>query len=87
MSEVDGATRSLVYTHNQGGSWIDLAGHPLTVNGSAEQYTAANGLSPIAGKNFRFPMTITAALNKGSALQVAQDTPLNGQAVFTINYE
>jgi hypothetical protein len=53
-----------------------------------DSYSAGISGTQIArGTKFSFPMTIKAALNKGSELQVASDTPLNGQAVFTVNYQ
>ncbi|MFP3890261.1 DUF1120 domain-containing protein [uncultured Ralstonia sp.] len=37
-------------------------------------------------KVMTYPLTINASLNKGSELQFAEDTKLNGQAVFNISY-
>ncbi|TKC90883.1 DUF1120 domain-containing protein [Trinickia terrae] len=40
----------------------------------------------VAGKVFVFPITVTAAINKGSALPLTGDVSLNGQATFNVNY-
>ena len=66
------------------GSWKLLDSH--YVHGGTFAVGGAVA-GPVRGSIFYIPMRITAALNKGSALQVAQDTPFNGQAVFAINYQ
>ena len=89
---VDGAVQGLLYSppgstaYLGGGANRDL--EPANLGGG-RWYSAGrdNGAVVATGMNFIYPLEITAALNKGSALQVAQDTPLNGQAVFTIRYE
>ena len=83
--DVNGTVRNMAYSRNNGGSWTNLLTYPLRSDG--EQYSAANSATPVTGTSFRFPLRITAALNYGSNLQVAEDTPLNGQALFTIIYE
>ena len=82
---VDGVSKT-VLTRVGTAAWSALISHYTS---SGEIFSA--GTSPAAGatagRAFYFPMRITAALNYGSRLQVAEDTPLNGQAVFTINYQ
>jgi len=86
---VDGTAQRVLYANSTA---------PTTwVLGSANEYfvagirTFALGASvaagPTKGKVYKIPLTIRAGLNKGSVLQVASETPLNGQAALTINYQ
>ena len=83
--KVDNVNRAAIYSLNNGSSWNAGAAY-LSFNDSV-LVTAGNGTTPVAGAEFNFPLKVTAALNYGSRLQVAQDTPLNGQAVFSIRYQ
>ena len=85
---VDGVNRTLIYSTNPESSWSYTGASYANMDYNAGALvTGGYGTTPVQGTAFKFPMTIKAALNKGSALQVAQDTPLNGQDVFTINYQ
>ena len=75
---VDGSNRN-VMLGKPGGWQVAAAYYPAP---SDLDFAADSGI----GRSLIFPMRITAAFNKGSVLQVAQDSPLNGQAVFTIKY-
>ena len=82
--QVDGNASVMIYQNPGTSHW----GPSKRIGAFGDSYSAGTSGTQIArGTQFNFPMTIKAALNKGSALQVAQDTPLNGQAVFTINYQ
>ncbi|WP_296224485.1 DUF1120 domain-containing protein [Ralstonia sp. UBA689] len=86
---VDGLTLNPIYSDDDGVTWVGdnahmLAAKPSRLNSLGR---AQDTLTPVAGKEFIFPLQINAALNHGARLQVAQDVKLNGQAVFTINYE
>jgi type 1 fimbria pilin len=82
---VDGITKSILWRSSSGGGWTAFAkDDEFFLTGS---FTAGTGSTASTGTSFVFPMQITAGLNKGSELQVAQDTPLNGQIMFTINYQ
>ena len=82
---VDTVARSGIYSNLSGVSWSSGAAY-LSFNGSVLM-TAGNGTTPVTGRAFTFPLKVTAALNTASSLQVAQDTRLNGQAVFAISYQ
>ena len=82
--KIDGASSALVYTFNRT-AWAPSAG-VMSYNDGAF-VTGATGTTPITGTNFAFPITVRAALNYGSLLQVAQDTPFNGQTTITIDYQ
>jgi hypothetical protein len=65
-----------------------VTGFVIGTGDASYRYSAGSAAGgPTRGQAFNIPLKITAALNKGSELQVAKDTPLNGQAVFTINYQ
>ncbi len=81
---VDGTSRARVYSANGGSTWGSYG--PFLAH-NAWIYTSGNGTTPVTGTAFQFPLRVTAALNYGSRLQVASDTKLNGQAVFSINYQ
>ena len=81
---IDGASSALVYTFD-GATWRASTG--LMSYNDGAFVTGATGLTPIKGTNFVFPITVKAALTYGSLLQVAQDTPFNGQATLAIKYE
>ena len=84
---VDGVPRNVILSTNDGSTWG--AQNPGRLyNIASHRYTAGSSVStPALGQQFRFSLDVTAALNHGSRLQVAQDTPLNGQLVFAINYQ
>ena len=87
-ASTDTGGRYTIYSNNSGASWTGSGGREYVLpNGAALFSVGANTTSQAAGQTFKFPLIITAALNYGSRLQVAQDTPLNGQAVFSINYQ
>ena len=79
---VDTVSRTVIYAPTPGAWGVSYA---YWAAGGA--FTAGSGATASTGRTFVFPMRVTAALNYGSHLQVAQDTPLNGQAIFTINYQ
>ncbi|WP_124384413.1 DUF1120 domain-containing protein [Ralstonia sp. SET104] len=89
QTTVDGAARTAIYSNNSGASWNGRgSGTEWLVPNSTTLFSAgSNTTTQIAGNVFNFPLEVVAGLNTGSALQVASDTPLNGQAVFTINYQ
>jgi type 1 fimbria pilin len=78
-------------TNYQGGAkWLD--------NGKGTWYAAVRrtqvlwGLLPdnidqYSAKTWVYPITVTAAINKGSLLPINEDVTLNGQATFTIQYQ
>lgn len=81
---VDGTVRSAIYSDNGGAAW---ATHVAYLDNTTRIFTAGDGTTPVLGRMFRFPLRVTAALNTGTELQVAEDTELNGQAVFAISYQ
>ena len=81
---VDGTARSAIYSDNGGAAWATQVAY---LDNTTRLFTAGDGTTPALGKSFRFPLRITAALNTGTALQVDDDTELNGQAVFAIGYQ
>ena len=78
FATVDGSDRFVML--GAPGAWQRAAAYYPVPTG--QNFAADSGV----GRSLIFPMRVTAALNKGSVLQVAQDTQLNGQAVFSINY-
>ncbi|GCB06825.1 DUF1120 domain-containing protein [Ralstonia sp. SET104] len=82
-SIIDSVNYRVLYSGNNGATWNSAATSHLVSQGL---HSIGNS-QPVSGTNFIIPMTVQAVLNKGSELQVASDTPLNGQAVFTINYQ
>jgi len=79
----DGTPQSSIFWNGAG--WANALG---TYDGDGTwSFSGGSTAGPATGKSFVFPIRVTAALNRGSALQVASDTPLNGQAMFTIKYE
>ena len=82
---VDGISKT-VLTRVGTAAWTPLVSH-YTSSGEIFSAGTSAAAGATAGRAFYFPMRITAALNYGSRLQVAQDTPFNGQAVFAINYQ
>ena len=52
-------------------------------------YSAGTSATAVitTGTVFQFPLRVSAALNYGSRLQVADNTTLNGQAIFAISYQ
>jgi type 1 fimbria pilin len=94
LPTVDGnPAASLAYANTDGnilGIW-NTSAKWMKGDGS-EQYTAGtSGLFNLAGslpgKVFVFPVTVTAALNKGSLLPINEDVKLNGQATFQLVYQ
>ena len=83
--KIDGASSALVYTIDNGASWRASLG--LMSYNDGAFVTGATGTTPITGTRFVFPVTVQVALNYGSRLQVAQDTPFNGQTTIAINYQ
>ena len=81
---VDGTARNGIYSDNGGAVWATSVAYLDT---TTRLFTAGDGTTPAKGKSFRFPLRVTAALNTGTALQVDDDTELNGQALFSIHYE
>ena len=86
-ASTDTGGRYTIYSNN-GTNWTGSGGREYALpNGTTLFSVGASTTSQALGQTFKFPLTISAALNYGSRLQVAQDTRLNGQAVFTINYQ
>ena len=84
-SYADGIGYAVGFSRTGGGSgWSEPADYVVP---DGTLYTPVNQGVPRTASVFRYPLTIKAALNKASALQVVQDTPLNGQAVFKIQYQ
>ncbi len=87
---VDGVDRRIIYSSDGGGEWGAGGGgqEALLPNGKALYSMGVDLNATFArGKVFRFPLRVVAALNLDSRLQVVEDTPLNGQAVFSISYQ
>jgi type 1 fimbria pilin len=64
--------------------WVfypDYVGHSPNLNYGAQTLTFQ-----LRGKNFSFPLTVVAAINKGSLLPLNADVELNGNATFNIVY-
>jgi type 1 fimbria pilin len=59
----------------------DHVGHSPNLNYGAQTLTFK-----LRGMNFSFPLTVVAAINKGSLLPLNADVPLNGNATFNITY-
>ena len=81
------AARAPVYSLNNtawyAANWMSkaTAGFPTYSAGTTSTSVIPNGTA------YQFPLRIAAALNYGSRLQVADNTRLNGQAVFAISYQ
>ena len=82
---VGGTVVGDIYSDNAGASWAGVT--MISAVSTNRLNSAGNGNRPAAGREFIFPLQITAALNYGSRLQVADDTRLNGQVQFSINYQ
>jgi type 1 fimbria pilin len=93
---VDGSAAAGFGSQTTGGNLLgtwDKSAYWIVGDGSRE-YTAINagllGVLPPSGnsgKVFVFPITVTAAINKGSLLPVTEDVKLNGQATFQLVYQ
>lgn len=84
---IDSAARTLIFSYNGGLSWGGVASAGRMSMAPWIISAGVTATAPTVGQNFSFPLTIYAALNYGSRLQVAQDTRLNGQLVFAISYQ
>ena len=85
---IDGTSTMIVYSNDNGATWGGGGSlDHLLANGSVLYSMGGVLVPPTRGRVFNFPLRIVAALDRGSRLQVAQDTPLNGQLVFSIRYE
>lgn len=80
---VDGLVGANMHSTDDGVTWKTDTTY-LTTD---RVFGVGDGKALTTGKSFSFPLTIKAALNLGSELQVAQDTRINGEAVFSIKYE
>lgn len=83
---VNATARTAVMRSGSTGTWSGGLTHYRTDPSMTFSAGVAGGAAT-AGTEFVFPLRITAALNYGSRLQVAADTPLNGQIVFAITYQ
>ncbi|WP_296224484.1 DUF1120 domain-containing protein [Ralstonia sp. UBA689] len=81
--EVDGQVGTNMHSSDEGLTW----GSGTTFLTKDRVFSVGDGKVLATGKSFKFPLKINAALNLGSELQVAQDTRINGEAVFSIKYE
>lgn len=81
--KVDGKVGTNMHSGDKGQTWSS----GVMVLTTDRTFSVGDGTVLTAGTSFSFPLTIKAALNLGSELQVAQDTKLNGAAVFSINYQ
>jgi hypothetical protein len=62
----------------------------MTMTGGGHYYTAGSAdasPTPVAARTFKFPLTVTAALNNTTDLEIGADVPLNGSASFTVSYQ
>ena len=89
---VDGTARTAIVSTNSGTSWAAAATATTAWLNKALTTTAysagTSGTAAVTnGQAFQFPLRIVAGLNMGSALQVSEDTKLNGQAIFAISYQ
>ena len=83
---VNTTRRINIYSPNGGTSWTGPSDW-IAADGARLHTAGSTATAPVTGTSFTFPLIIRAALNYGSRLQVAQDTRLNGQAVFAISYQ
>ena len=85
----NGTAGPIRFSTNAGSTWrTDWTSAILTLSSDGRLFAAFSSAGArTSATSFEFPLTIRAALNYGSRLQVAQDTRLNGQAVFSINYQ
>lgn len=81
--KVDGKVGTNMLSGDKGQTWSS----GVTVLTTDRVFSVGDGTTLTSGTSFSFPLSIKAALNVGSELQVAQDTKLNGEAVFSINYQ
>ncbi len=83
---VDGTARTAVLrTPGSTGTWSSMTSY--RTDPSMTFSAGVSGGAATSGREFVFPLRITAGLNYGSRLQVAEDTRLNGQTVFAITYQ
>lgn len=85
----NGTAGPIRFSTNSGSTWrTDWLSSILTLSSDGRLFAAFNTAGVrTTGTRFDFPLTIRAALNNGSRLQVADNTRLNGQAVFSISYQ
>ncbi|KHK53545.1 hypothetical protein PI87_17020 [Ralstonia sp. A12] len=89
VPRVDGAPRNMIISAD-GQNWSrDASG--LVMNNLLTYAVAADDTGaavPMSGKNFNFDLLVYGMLNKATELHsVADDIALNGQAVFSIQYQ
>ena len=81
-------TGGKVTIYSNGSGWSGSGGWERVLpNGTTLFSVGTSTTVQATGRIFRFPLIVKAGLNTGDALQVAQDTLLNGQAVFSIKYQ
>lgn len=82
------AARTAITQASNGGAWAAATWVGKTTTGYPA-YSAGTSATAVitTGTIFQFPLQISAALNYGSRLQVADNTKLNGQAIFAISYQ
>lgn len=82
---VDGNAMDFRYGWNAG-STFEGAAKSITNDGFIV-YSAKTGALPLpTAKTFVFPITVTAAANKGAQLPLSGDVDLNGNATFEVTY-
>ncbi|WP_035060169.1 DUF1120 domain-containing protein [Andreprevotia chitinilytica] len=64
-------------------TWIATPGF---ISPSGYSYSAGTGTTPAAGKVMSYPLSIRAALNKSTALNLVNDINLDGSATFEMVY-
>lgn len=81
---VDGKSAEFRYAPYMGAEYTSPA---LFIDHAATRYAAVlQGNAAAKGTEFTFPVTVTAAINKGSLLPLSSDVDLNGSATFSIAY-
>ncbi|MGV2292041.1 DUF1120 domain-containing protein [Trinickia sp. YCB016] len=84
---VDSATYTVNYAGvAESGKTYGNAASSIASDGLTIYSPVTTGNVAATGKVFVFPLTLTAAINKGSLLPLTGDVDLDGQATFTITY-
>ncbi|WP_333011344.1 DUF1120 domain-containing protein [Kluyvera sichuanensis] len=82
----DSKTGSILTSTDSGSTWSASTSATM-VNAGTQIYTVGNALgTPVAFSSAVFPLTVNASTQDTTTLNLADDTPLDGQATITLKY-
>lgn len=86
--QIDGKRGIFVYSSDNGSSWANLGVGEILYNRNRISTVAASAqnVAPLAFSTAVIPMTTALAIQGTDTLAITDDTPIDGQATFTLIY-